>query len=125
MSMLQCMMSCVSYAHARDQVWSNHYCLCGVIITFLVCSNNSAIKVGWQQPLGSHRSQSFTAFVERVQFFVFINGVTDNKHAAAAVLLSMIGEEYIIFFRNLLVPSSSKEKMLTYLIERKFCGLWY
>lgn len=106
------MMSHVSYVLITDfglMDWSNHCCCCAKLLSpFLVCSNNLAKNVRWQQLLGSHH-QSFTAFLERVQFFPFANRVMDNKHAA--VLLSTIGEEnYICTFEKRTGKGLPKEK---------------
>ena len=58
---------------------------------------------------------SFTAFVERVQFFLSANGVKEDKYAA--VLLSAVGEETYALLRNLVSPSSPKEKTFEEIIK--------
>ena len=58
---------------------------------------------------------SFTAFVERVQFFLAANGVHEDKHAA--VLLSAIDEETYAIFRNLVAPALQKEKTFDQIVK--------
>ena len=58
---------------------------------------------------------SFTAFVERVQFLLSANGVKEDKYAA--VLLSAVGEETYALLRNLVSPSSPKEKTFEEIVK--------
>lgn len=61
------------------------------------------------------RKGSFTAFVERVEFFLSANGVAEEKHAV--VLLSAIGEETYAILRNLLAPALPKSKTFAQIVE--------
>ena len=55
------------------------------------------------------------AFVERVQFYLAANGMAEGKHVA--VPLSVIGEETYSLLKNLLVPSTPKDKMFDEIVR--------
>ena len=104
----QCMVKChVCSAHARCVLAS---CLIEFIEYHLVQT-----KCPWSESvhnkLVSSRSLtrgSFMFFVELVQFYLAANCVAEGKHAV--VLLSEIGKETYLLLKNLLVPSTSKNK---------------
>ena len=58
---------------------------------------------------------SFTAFVERVHFFLSANGVHEDKYAA--VLLSAIDEETYAILRNLMAPALPKEETFDQIVK--------
>ena len=53
---------------------------------------------------------SFTALVERIQYYLAANGMAEGKHAA--VLLSEIGEEIYSLLRKLRHPACPRTRRL-------------